>query len=171
MEKWKFLTGTNYQYSVSNLGRIKSHKHRFGKRKIPRILRPGITCGYQYVVLYKNGTHKTYRLAGLIARTFLGKRPKGKVINHKDFNRKNDNYKNLEYVTPQENTIHAWKNNRCSVRLGLAHPNHKLTPEQVLQIRKEYIPYVIIERVLAKKYGVHKSTINGIISRRHWKHI
>src|SRR3990167_3378342 len=118
MEIWKYITGTNRQYSVSNLGSIRSHRHRFGRRKILKIRKPVITKGYQYIILYKNGIAKGYHVAHLVALMFIGKRPKGKVINHKDCNRANDNYKNLEYVTPKENARHAWDNNRCFPKRG-----------------------------------------------------
>jgi len=52
-------------------------------------------------------------------------------------------------------------------------PAAKLTKEQVLQIRKEYIPYKHGHgrTALAKKYGVCTRTILAIIERKYWKHI
>jgi hypothetical protein len=47
----------------------------------------------------------------------------------------------------------------------------KLTNEQVLSIRSEYIPKDIRYLDLAAKYGVTESAICAIINRRTWNHI
>jgi hypothetical protein len=48
----------------------------------------------------------------LVAENFIGKRPKGYEINHKDGKKSNNRLNNLEWVTPKENYHHA-------VKLGL----------------------------------------------------
>jgi hypothetical protein len=49
------------------------------------------------------------RVHRVVASTFLGEIPKGKVINHKDLDKHNNNISNLEIVTSSENRIHYLK--------------------------------------------------------------
>jgi len=48
---------------------------------------------------------------------------------------------------------------------------HKLTEEQVKEIRAKYIPWKFTRGMLAIRYGVTPSTIQEILERRTWKHI
>ncbi len=50
---------------------------------------------------------KTYTVHSLVAMSYIGHRPKGLVINHKDANKKNNRPENLEYITQAENIKHA----------------------------------------------------------------
>lgn len=49
--------------------------------------------------------------------------------------------------------------------------NSKLTEESVKKIRKDYGQNLKIQSQLAEEYGVHQSTIWGIIHRKIWNHI
>ena len=54
---------------------------------------------------------------------------------------------------------------------GMKHGMAILTDAKVRAIRAEYRPYVLSRTELAKKYGVSRSTINQVLSRKHWKHV
>lgn len=47
----------------------------------------------------------------------------------------------------------------------------KLDPHKVLAIRREYIPGVVSQRFLAKKYGVTKNAVALLLSGVTWKHL
>lgn len=100
METWKEVKGYE-DYQISSLGNIKSLK--FGKEKI---LIPSIRCGYYRVELFKKGIGKIKDIHVLVAIAFHNHIPCGKilVVNHKDFNKLNNNEKNLEVVTMRENS-------------------------------------------------------------------
>lgn len=49
-------------------------------------------------------------------------------------------------------------------RVGEWHQRAKLTTEQVEAMRKEYMPYVVSIRSLAKKYGCGLSTARDIVT-------
>lgn len=63
-------------------------------------------------------------------------------------------------------TVQERKNFR---RTGEKHPNAKLTPERVRQIREEAREPGTSRAWLAKKHGVSRSTIDNIVRGRTWK--
>jgi len=103
-EIWKDIDGFE-NYQVSNLGRVKSIGNSFSrKEKIlkDRIYKPG----YNTVILYKNKKQKSFLVHQLVAVAFLDHKICGHklVVNHKDFNKLNNNVDNLEIVTARENS-------------------------------------------------------------------
>jgi hypothetical protein len=52
---------------------------------------------------------KYYLIHHLVANAFIGERPKGLCVNHKDANKLNNRPDNLEYVTIAENIHHSVK--------------------------------------------------------------
>lgn len=55
---------------------------------------------------------------------------------------------------------------------GVEHPSHKLTEDQVLEIRKLYFTEGNLSlKKIAERYGVHESTVSAIINNRIWKNL
>ena len=114
MEIWKDINGYEGYYQASNLGRIKSlsrtFNHPTGNGTITikdKILSPSIEgSGYLIVSLSKKGIQKKFKVHQLIAMTFLNHIPCGHkiVVNHIDFDKKNNKVINLELVTTRENS-------------------------------------------------------------------
>lgn len=101
-EIWKYVIDHENYYQVSNLGRVKSL--RFNKEKI---LKQSINNnGYLTLCLSKNKKYKNLKVHKLVAIAFLNHVPCGykEVVNHIDFDRTNNNVKNLEIVTARENS-------------------------------------------------------------------
>ena len=105
-EIWKPVVGYEGIYSVSDLGRVRGDKEYKGFFS-GRILKPLYNQRYFSVGLYKHGKQKSYRIHYLVITAFLGPRPKGKTINHKDGIKSNNRLSNLEYCTQKENIIHS----------------------------------------------------------------
>lgn len=100
-EKWADIKSHN-DYKISNYGRVYS-------RKSKRILKPSTTTkGYLYVELYKDKISKTFPIQILVASEFVSKRPTiSHQVNHKDKNKLNNYFKNLEWATNRENKVHG----------------------------------------------------------------
>jgi len=65
----------------------------------------------------------------LVAEVFVsGRTADRRIINHRDGNKTNNNWWNLEWCTYSENALHAYD-------LGLWRKEGKLTVEQVMHIR------------------------------------
>lgn len=56
----------------------------------------------------KKGT-QNFLVHRLVAKYFIHEIPKGMFVNHIDGNKLNNHVRNLEIVTPKENTLHAMK--------------------------------------------------------------
>lgn len=105
-EQWKDVVGYEGDYQISDLGRVKSIKRY--KFKVDLILKQGTsTHGYFQISAHKAKIKiKTIKTHQLIAMAFLGHIRCGHdlVINHKDFNKKNNIVSNIELVTARENS-------------------------------------------------------------------
>lgn len=125
-EEWRDIKGWGGRYQVSNLGRVKSVARRvrstpFGKgegtRPVPEKIvvlqdRNGYNTAFLSVIKKVNGKSvrmkKRYGVHRLVAEAFIPNPENKPQVNHIDKNRKNNNVKNLEWVTPKENQAH-WR--------------------------------------------------------------
>ena len=112
-EEFRDVKGYEGLYKVSNLGNVISLCRRVkAKNDSFRIISSKVIKGYEsasgyfLVRLYKNKKAKGRTIHSLVAEAFLGHTPNGHnlVVNHIDFNRKNNQVSNLEIVTNRENT-------------------------------------------------------------------
>ena len=77
--------------------------------------------GYSSVTLSVNGKKIMKYIHRLVAEYYLGFQEKGgRVINHIDGNKQNNNISNLEIISSSENLLHAYK-------MGLKEKNNKKT--------------------------------------------
>ena len=67
------------------------------------------TDGYSIVDLYKNGNRSTKRVHRLVGEAFVPNPDNKPDINHKDGNKHNNSFDNLEWATKSENMIHAYQ--------------------------------------------------------------
>ena len=73
-----------------------------------KILAPALRRdGYLFVTLAVSNTHWHKTLHSMVAGAFIGPRPSGAQVNHKDGNKQNNSLVNLEYVSAKENAQHA----------------------------------------------------------------
>lgn len=66
--------------------------------------------GYLDVKLLKDGIQNTFTSHRLVAEHFVSNPDNKPCVNHKDGNKENNYYLNLEWVTHSENTKHAYEN-------------------------------------------------------------
>lgn len=125
MEKWKDIKNYEGIYQVSNMGQIRKHpRHRFKHgciRPCGYILKPipvmknGKKAKYMNIWLYKGNKErpKKFKIHRLVALNFIPNPFNKPEINHKNGKKDDNNVENLEWVTGQENYLHAIKLGLC----------------------------------------------------------
>ena len=121
-EIWAAVLGYEGLYEVSNLGRVRSlpHtvKHFCGLREsLGRILNPVVTGLWYFAVdLCKNGRRKKVLVHRLVADAFIPGKFDGAQVNHKDENKANNRYDNLEWCSAKYNNNYGTRNERVSAK-------------------------------------------------------
>ena len=110
-EEWCDITGYEGRYQVSNFGNVKSlFYHRGSEERLlkPRYPQKGKHQRYGYVVLSKDNKVQHFYIHRLVAKYFVNNPECKPYVNHKDGNKHNNRFDNLEWVTPLENNLHAY---------------------------------------------------------------
>lgn len=114
-ELWKDIEG--YEgYQVSNLGRVRSTDHVDYSKGYKRTFKSKIrkqqigTNGYLLVPINNLPNIPVHRA---VAKAFVPGYFEGAQVNHKDENRQNNRWDNLEWVTPMENANYGSRNRKC----------------------------------------------------------
>ena len=175
-EKWRPVPGLGGQYEVSSLGRVRSVERvtvdsRGRSRRFPsKLLKPRVhkVTGYVHVNLWVSGQGRTSLLHQLVAETFIGPRPPGMQIAHRDGFKTNNAISNLRYATLVENAadqvLHRTR------PLGQNRAFAVLADESVRAI-DEALRAGRTQASLARRFGVCEATISQIARGHTWRHI
>ncbi len=155
------------RYLIDEYGQIYSIQYK-------RILSPWLhATGYLYLQIRHNGKRTPIPIHRLVAFSFIGS-PNSieqNNINHKDGNKFNNHYSNLEWCTKSENVKHAYDTGLTVSLKGEENPCAKLTEEQVKHIRNEYGTHAITIKELANRYNVSFTTMYNAIKKITWTHV
>lgn len=167
-EVWKTIPEWNGIYEASSFGRIRRVKP-YRTTKVGHVMTPCLDKnGYLYVHLKRNGKGCNCKIHRLVASAFLGICQKGKQVNHKNGDKSDSRAENLEYVTPKQNSDHAWRTG-LNKNHGEGNGNSKLTEKQVRAIRRIGRSRTTVD--LAREYGVSNVLIGLIIRKKIWRRV
>ncbi len=144
IERWKPVAEWEWRYEVSSLGRVRN-------RQTGRILAHANRRGYSGIGLAGRGRFQSTLVHRLVAAAFIGPRPAFAEVNHKNGDKRDNRFENLEYVTHRENVHHAVE------VLG----KFKLTREAVDAIRARRLAGDGI-RVIAGDFGVSTAHVSKL---------
>ncbi len=174
--EWKDIAGYEGMYMVNRMGDVKGLTRVlcYGntKRVEPGCLRKPKTdrYGYLHLSLSRNGKKRWFTVHRLVAGAFIPN-PKGlKAVNHKDGDKKNNHFENLEWVTCSQNTQHAYDTGLHS-QVGSKNASSKLTEQDVIAIRKLYATGEYKQKELAVKFSTSNGNMCNIINRKVWLHV
>ena len=181
MEIWKKISKES-NYEVSDHGNVrreigmvknnvKGYVRKVGGKNLSQKTKSN---GYKEVHIYENTmVGKSVYVHRLVAMAFLGSINEGYSVNHKDGNKANNHYLNLEIVTHSENSKHSYHalgNKNISSYKGSSHGMSKLNEEQVLLIRELYTMGKTPTE-LSKQFVTPFSTICKVCYNQTWKHL
>jgi hypothetical protein len=167
-EEWRAVVGFEGKHEVSNHGRVRSVPRDIIRSDgSPLHIRGGLLTpsvdrdGYAFVCL---SGRQARTIHTLVAKAFLGARPDGMQVNHKDGVKSNNHPSNLEYVTPRENTQHA-------IQLGLSDPARRKLNESL--VREVHARRAAGEtyKAIGAKVGASGHCVRHVIKGRTWKHV
>lgn len=118
--EWRDVVGFEGLYTVSSDGQVYSRGRIQADRNgrvVPyraRMLKakPNVITGRRIVTLAKDGVHLREYVYVLVAAAFIGPRPKGMQVGHRNDVCNDDRAENLHYVTNQENSFEKTENGR-----------------------------------------------------------
>ncbi len=114
MEEWRDVVGYEGLYQVSNLGRIKGLKDRWGNYR-EKILKLEITSqGYCRINLNKKGKGKKYMVHRLVAQAFIPNPNNLPQVNHINEIKNDNRVENLEWCTSEYNVNYGSRTERAS---------------------------------------------------------
>ena len=160
-EEWRPLAGYEGRYEVSSCGRVKSLVDNFHRPRSKILLPNPNHAGYLRVKLQKDGGKWTAPVHRLVAEAFLGPRPDGMTVNHKNGAKEDNRPENLEYMSARDNRKHAW-------RTGLNKlPVKRLTAEQAAEIKS--LKGVCSQRQIGLMFEVSEGFVQRIHTGKRWR--
>jgi len=165
MENFKQFKNT--KYSIGDHGNIISEQSWRGSSS--RVLTPHLVKGYEAIELVYDGDKHFHKVHRLVAEVFVPNPLKLNTVNHKDFNKLNNAYTNLEWLSLSENVKNAWENDRMPI--GSSRVNSILSDNDVENIKLLFVEDKLNNQQIGDIFGVARSTISQIRKLRAWGHI
>ncbi len=170
-EAWKevdFQTNLEHaKYEVSTHGRVKSYAI---EKNSGRIIRGGNVGGYKSITVKFGGKIvRQFYVHRLVAETFLDKASQDQYyVIHLDYNKENNNTKNLRWATEEELVAH---NNKNPEVIRSRTTGYKLTEPDVRIIKKLLKSEKTRLSMIAKRFGITHTQLNRIRSGENWGHV
>lgn len=163
MELWVSIKNYEGLYEISNFGRVKSLSKNRGYNyscRIPeRIIKNSDNgLGYQKVNLSKNGKKNTKYVHILVATYFIENTEDKLEVNHKDGNKANNIFSNLEWATRKENESHAWKS---GLKNMIGKNNHASKPVVQMDLNGNEIKTWESSHLIEKSLNIYSNHVRS----------
>lgn len=164
-EVFKDIEGYESLYAISNLGRVWSYPKKSNANQQGMFLKQSINNkGYVKVELVKNNIYKKESVHRLVAISFIGN-IKDKIVHHKDGNKLNNYYKNLEIISKSEHDSLHKINRYKSIKKRIQCVETGIIYESISEANKS-IGYHSPGSISECCYEIRKTAANY-----HWKFV
>jgi hypothetical protein len=171
MAEWRAVPGWPYEVSDDGIVRRSTHDRPSGGVRPGRVLADWADRhGYRRVHLSTPGKHACVFVHRLVALTFIGPAPSDEHhVAHFDGNPANNRADNLRWALPCENERDKSRHTAHPRIIGRGESNWaaKLTQDVIEHIAQQCASGAS-QREVARRFGVHQSTISRIVSGRAW---
>ncbi len=167
-EIWKGVHGWEGIYQISNHGRLKSFKgDPFSGRVLSNTNKTG---DYLRCVLCFQERTTSISLHRLVAIHFIENPSDKPTVNHKDLNKQNNYFENLEWATYKENNEHAAKI-KPQMLTGMINYNKNIRPRTVKQFDLEgkFITSFKTAKIAGIETGVCARNILQVANKTEYK--
>jgi hypothetical protein len=174
---WMPVVGYEAFYEVSYAGEVRSLPRRVGAKFGATRVRGAKPLsqfvnddGYYRVRLTDSEGNKKFRMVHhLVAEAFIGKRPLGLLVLHRDDDKAHNEYCNLYYGTHRDNAEDSIRNGkyRSGISLGEKHGLSKLKERDMFVIF-ELIDGGVSLRQIGFRLGVADSIVGDVIKGKNW---
>lgn len=154
--EWKYIVSNKWK--ISSVDRYIDDKwwlHHWNWKEKSQV----VNSWYLAVWLSNKSIYKIYKVHRLVAEAFIPNPDKKRCINHKDWNKFNNNIENLERCTYSENSIHknyVLKNGMVG-KFWVNHPASKKVNQYSIDM--EFIKERECIRMVETKLWINKSNI------------
>lgn len=168
-EIWKDIPNYEGLYAISNFGRVKALAKTYYCGNYPVKREKGEhllklsehRLGYMKCMFTKDGNEKVLYIHRLVALCFIDNSLNKTEVNHKDGNKKNNHYSNLEWNTRSENMQHAFVTGLKTPSSGSSHHNSRVILDTETGIFYDCI------REAAEAKCINKYTLTNKLSEKH----
>lgn len=178
-ESWKpvyfpGITG-EIKYEISNYGRLRRFRKDLDTWVILKPARSNGYFCYSFNGDQGRKNRKTKTLHKLVAEMFCKKvSDEHRYVIHKDYNKQNNYYENLSWVTQDQLNIHFKNNPKIKEALKKRErtiTNSKLTETQVIRLKLKLKRGKNPLYKIAKEFGITHTQLNRIRSGENWGHV
>ena len=150
---WEGAIRGHPDYRVTRDGEVIGKR---GKRMIGHVDR----CGYRNVLLTENGRGKNYLVHRLVLETFSPvPNMENLFVNHKNGNKLDNRFDNLEWCTRSENTKHSYRNG-LQKRATNQHGTYRVISEADIDIIRDLHHRGYWDFEIAKEIGCSRSLVS-----------
>lgn len=170
-ERWVSVKGFEFYYKVSDFGRVKSLRDRWKNYREKILSQNKMKIGYCQIFFHVNAVDTPILVHRLVAEHFCDNSNNMPLVNHKNSNKSDNRYGNLEWTDKRGNALHAIENGLQNDMKGENSVTAKLKNEDVLKIRELASEKRLTYNEIANMFCICKNNVSAIVNRRRWKHI
>lgn len=129
--------------------------------------------GYERITLScgKKGQMKKFFVHRIVAMFYLENPDNLPIVNHKDGDKTNNHYTNLEWTTVLGNTQHAYANNLITAVSGDKHYQSYISNETVIKIYEDYLYNGLRNCEAVNKYNISRQVASSIRLKKSYRSI